>query len=39
MPLTARGAKKDGHVVWLSAEGGWVLQLHHDWRDYAPAKA
>ncbi|MBB1074077.1 ABC transporter permease [Rhodoferax sp. 4810] len=39
MPLTARGAKNDGHVVWLSAEGGWVLQLHHDWRGYAPAKA
>jgi len=39
MPLTARGSKTDGHVQWLPSAGGWVLQLRHDWRDYAPAKA
>jgi len=39
MPLTARSAKKDEHVAWLPVEGGWVLQLHQDWRGYAPLPA
>ena len=39
MPLTSRGSKTDGRVAWLPNEGGWVLQLHHDWRGYAPAKS
>ena len=39
MPKTVPNPTKDDHVHWLPAEGGCVLQLHHDWRGYAPAKA
>ncbi len=35
-----RSAKKsDAHVQWSQRDGVWVLQLHQDWRGYAPAKA
>jgi len=36
--MSARGSNNDGHVQWLPSDGGWVLQLHHDWRGYAPDK-